>query len=46
MDSLVHELKDLGRKIQEGGGVKAREKHVERGKLFVRDRVERLLDAG
>lgn len=32
--------------IEEGGGKEAREKHESRGKLFVRERIRRLLDPG
>lgn len=32
--------------IEEGGGKEARERHESRGKLFVRDRIRRLLDPG
>lgn len=32
--------------IQEGGGEKAREKHLARGKLLARERIEQVLDAG
>jgi acetyl-CoA carboxylase carboxyltransferase component len=32
--------------VREGGGAELRKKHVARGKLFVRDRIERLLDPG
>ncbi len=33
-------------RAREGGSPEARRRHVERGRLFVRDRVERLLDPG
>ena len=33
-------------RIREGGSEKARAKHAERGKLFVRDRIDALLDPG
>ncbi|MGP3706067.1 carboxyl transferase domain-containing protein [Gordonia paraffinivorans] len=33
-------------KVAEGGGAKARERHVSRGKLLPRDRVDGLLDVG
>ena len=32
--------------MRAGGGERARERHVARGKLLVRDRVERLCDPG
>lgn len=34
------------RQVREGGGAKDRDRHVQRGKLLVRDRIERLLDPG
>jgi 3-methylcrotonyl-CoA carboxylase beta subunit len=43
---LVAELHDKRRRASEGGPPKAREKHLARGKLLPRDRVELLLDAG
>jgi acetyl-CoA carboxylase carboxyltransferase component len=36
---------DLAR-VRQGGGPKYRQRHEAQGKLFVRDRIERLLDAG
>ena len=42
-------VEDLRRKLDraaEGGSDKARAKHVERGKLLPRDRIEALLDPG
>ena len=38
------DLRDLLGRVREGGSAKAREKHAERGKLFVRERIDRLLD--
>ncbi|MCP4937280.1 MAG: methylcrotonoyl-CoA carboxylase, partial [bacterium] len=35
-----------GEKAREGGGEKSRERHISRGKILPRERVERLLDAG
>jgi len=46
MQELVDDLKQLAAKIQLGGGEKAREKHLARGKLLPRQRIERLLDTG
>ena len=43
---LVDELRDRLTAAAEGGGERARTRHVERGKLLPRDRVERLLDPG
>src|SRR5690606_10522477 len=44
--SLVGELERRLARAAEGGGPAAREKHVERGKLLVRDRIAALLDPG
>ncbi|MGI8888916.1 MAG: carboxyl transferase domain-containing protein, partial [Nocardioidaceae bacterium] len=42
----VEELKQLLAQVRRGGSDVARERHQSRGKLLVRDRVDRLLDAG
>ena len=44
--ALVAELRDHVAKAARGGSDKSRERHVARGKLLPRDRVERLLDPG
>nr|WP_316627868.1 carboxyl transferase domain-containing protein [uncultured Brevundimonas sp.] len=44
--ALVAELRDRVAKAARGGSDKSRERHVARGKLLPRDRVERLLDPG
>ncbi|KAI4087791.1 MAG: hypothetical protein LQ344_006547 [Seirophora lacunosa] len=44
--SLISQMQDLHRKIEKGGSDKAREKHVGRGKMLVRDRITALLDPG
>jgi 3-methylcrotonyl-CoA carboxylase beta subunit len=44
--SLVDELRARLAAAAEGGGQRARDRHVERGKLLPRDRVETLLDPG
>jgi acetyl-CoA carboxylase carboxyltransferase component len=44
--ALAAELKERLALWREGGGEKYRARHEERGKLFVRDRIERLLDPG
>ncbi|OYW89632.1 MAG: methylcrotonoyl-CoA carboxylase, partial [Caulobacterales bacterium 32-67-6] len=44
--ALVAELRDHVSKAARGGSDKARDRHVSRGKLLPRDRVERLLDPG
>lgn len=46
MQALVDDLKAKVRQIKLGGGDKAREKHLSRGKLLPRDRVRTLLDPG
>ncbi|MCW2747808.1 MAG: methylcrotonoyl-CoA carboxylase [Nocardioidaceae bacterium] len=46
MRELVAQLKERLVVVREGGSLAAREKHVGRGKLLVRDRVDRLLDPG
>ncbi|MCC6569797.1 MAG: methylcrotonoyl-CoA carboxylase, partial [Anaerolineales bacterium] len=42
--SLANELKGRLAKVREGGGEKYRKRHESQGKLFVRERIERLLD--
>ena len=46
MQTLVDDLKQKVATIALGGGEKAREKHLARGKLLVRDRIDQLIDAG
>jgi len=46
MRQAAQELRDRLSQVREGGSESARKKHTERGKLLVRDRVDRLLDAG
>src|SRR5215213_4316549 len=43
---LANELKERLTRIHEGGGEKYRKRQEEQGKLFVRERIERLLDPG
>jgi 3-methylcrotonyl-CoA carboxylase beta subunit len=43
---LVGELRERLARAAAGGGERARERHVERGKLLPRERVDRLLDPG
>src|SRR5689334_5100036 len=43
---LANELKQRLAKVHEGGGEKYRKRQEEQGKLFVRERIERLLDPG
>src|SRR5690606_13275434 len=46
MDALVDELATKTAEAGRGGNVHARERHVSRGRLLPRDRVERLIDPG
>lgn len=46
MQTVVDDLKNQIEKIMLGGGDDARKKHVARGKLLPRDRVQMLLDPG
>ncbi|HYW03768.1 MAG TPA: carboxyl transferase domain-containing protein [Gammaproteobacteria bacterium] len=46
MEELVAELRASLARVAEGGGERAREKHLARGKLLPRERVQRLLDPG
>ena len=44
--NLTNELKERLARVREGGGEKYRKRQEEQGKLFVRERIERLLDPG
>ena len=46
MKRLVDELRERLAVARQGGSESARRKHLDRGKLLVRDRVDRLLDPG
>lgn len=46
MRALVDDLREKAAKVALGGGEKARARHVSRGKLLPRDRVQSLLDRG
>jgi 3-methylcrotonyl-CoA carboxylase beta subunit len=46
MTDLVAELRERLASVREGGSEASRERHVGRGKLLPRDRVDRLLDPG
>ena len=46
MNALVAELREKTAEAAKGGHEKAREKHIGRGKLLPRERVQRLLDPG
>ena len=45
MTGLIDELREIHRSTSEGGGERFRTRHHQRGKIFVRDRIEILLDA-
>lgn len=45
MGDVVTELRARTARVKSGGGEAAVERHRQRGKLFVRDRIERLVDA-
>src|SRR5712692_5785066 len=45
MEAEAGKLRAVIEKVREGGPENARRRHIERGKLLVRDRVKRLLDA-
>jgi 3-methylcrotonyl-CoA carboxylase beta subunit len=44
--ALAAELRDRLAAVKQGGGAESVARHTKRGKLFVRERVERLLDPG
>ncbi|SPA49765.1 carboxyl transferase domain-containing protein [Cupriavidus taiwanensis] len=46
MQALVADLQEKIAKLAEGGGAAARDKHLARGKLLPRERVQQLLDPG
>ncbi|MFA0811395.1 carboxyl transferase domain-containing protein [Microbulbifer epialgicus] len=46
MQALVADLREKVEAIAQGGGERAREKHLARGKLLPRDRIDALLDPG
>ncbi|MGS2743261.1 carboxyl transferase domain-containing protein [Halomonas sp. LS-001] len=46
MQAQVLKLNELTAAISQGGGEKARQRHESRGKLFVRDRIDHLIDEG
>jgi 3-methylcrotonyl-CoA carboxylase beta subunit len=45
-EALIRDLRAQLERVQQGGGERARERHVARGKLLPRERVDRLLDPG
>jgi acetyl-CoA carboxylase carboxyltransferase component len=44
--ALVQQLRERTQQIKQGGGEKYQERHQQQGKLFVRDRIDKLLDDG
>ncbi len=46
MQALVDDLRARVEQVSQGGGEKARERHLSRGKLLPRDRIQVLLDVG
>lgn len=44
--ALVDELRQITQRTARGGPERSRERHVARGKLLVRDRIDRVLDEG
>jgi 3-methylcrotonyl-CoA carboxylase beta subunit len=46
MKALVDDLRERLAAVRQGGSESARRKHLDRGKLLARDRVDRLLDPG
>ncbi|MBI3004559.1 MAG: acyl-CoA carboxylase subunit beta [Ignavibacteriales bacterium] len=43
---LLKSLRNSTDTVKEGGGKEARERHKKRGKMFVRERIEKLIDPG
>jgi 3-methylcrotonyl-CoA carboxylase beta subunit len=46
MTALIDELDTVAAKTREGGGEKARERHLARGKMLPRQRIDALIDPG
>ncbi|KAK4982649.1 hypothetical protein LTR66_009165 [Elasticomyces elasticus] len=46
MGELTWRMAELHEKIAEGGPQKAKDKHIARGKMLVRDRITALIDPG
>lgn len=46
MQAVVSDLREKAAHIELGGGARARERHLSRGKLLPRDRIDALLDEG
>ncbi|KAL8648543.1 MAG: hypothetical protein Q9226_005951, partial [Calogaya cf. arnoldii] len=45
-NAIMSQMEDLHREIEKGGTEKAREKHLAKGKMLVRDRITALIDPG
>lgn len=46
LESIMQKYTDLHQKISQGGPEKARQKHLDRGKMLARDRITALIDPG
>lgn len=46
METLVGELREITATVAQGGSESSRQKHADRGKLPVRERIDRLVDPG
>jgi len=46
MRRLIDDLRDKASVIREGGGARARDKHIARGRLMPRERIRQLVDVG
>ncbi len=46
MSELVADLQQVAAKISQGGSALARQKHLDRGKLLARTRIDKLIDVG
>ena len=46
MQALLDDLRQQTAQVAEGGGARSRDRHVARGKLLPRDRVQMLIDPG
>src|SRR5260221_7968728 len=44
--TLAGELRQRLAQVRQGGGEKYQQRHAEQGKLFVRDRIDKLIDPG
>ncbi|MBL6988746.1 MAG: methylcrotonoyl-CoA carboxylase [Bacteriovoracaceae bacterium] len=44
--SLLEELKNKNESVAQGGGARATERHLKRGKMFCRERISALIDPG